>query len=615
MMRVCHCALEEFSRPRLLFVCAAFLLLSLSLIQSLFMLTRYREEILSGSHSREADAVRATVRSSGEVILASGLTLAITFASLVAFPMNFLASIGIGASTTILTCLLVNLTFTPAMLLTFPRFFSDFSMPSLCLCVLPRACTRDVPDHPFGAQGLDEAFMPMATSVTVAVSQTRTINAGPATAKDSSRTDNGGLGQELLYDEDGDNDDDLVAAVRNGGGNERGGAGGSKFTRMRFDSDPAASSYVPPPAISSSSVGRSNIRSTLGVVGDDGVEQDGLSSSAAARLHGVAAFSTSPRLAAQRREQSLSLWFKSAVLSTTTPISVLLILIMLGAAVPFVLACLRMRHTIDQSQLLPRNSPALEVLQEVQQSFAPGIISAYHVLVTADNSLLPSSHTNGSAPLPLPPLPLFTPEYFAFTSQLVESILQQELVANNSLTSLVYALGVWTRTASEAEALLLAPCPGDEAGCVYKYFYASVANSASPLLANCSQISLVTSFPPLTDAAQPFVKALRQTLHSFQDLSDAQYGGAFKVYLTGGATSAIDAVQRVYGLFPLIIVATVGVVLVGVGLQFRSVVVPLRLVLTLALPLAYTYGLAVMIFQEHKAYCISSEIAGTNGQQ
>ena len=59
------------------------LTVAMSIDYSLFMLTRYREEILNGKHQREIEAVAATVTHSGEVLLASGLTLAITFASLI----------------------------------------------------------------------------------------------------------------------------------------------------------------------------------------------------------------------------------------------------------------------------------------------------------------------------------------------------------------------------------------------------------------------------------------------------------------------------------------------------------------------------------------------------
>lgn len=59
------------------------LTVAMSIDYNLFMLTRYREEILSGIHSKEIDAIGATVTHSGEVIIASGLTLAITFASLI----------------------------------------------------------------------------------------------------------------------------------------------------------------------------------------------------------------------------------------------------------------------------------------------------------------------------------------------------------------------------------------------------------------------------------------------------------------------------------------------------------------------------------------------------
>ena len=589
----------------------ASLTVAMSIDYNLFLLTRYREEILSGMHSKEVDAIRATVRSSGEVILASGFTLAITFISLAAFPMNFLASIGIGACTTILVCVFVNLTFTPAMLCIFPRFFSNFTLLRCVRTILPRAYTRDCPELPFGSEGLDAAFLPTPLA----------LNSGSSVMGRSQ------MQKELLYDDDSPTESEQVSPTV---------VSSVRYNRLRdpfeIDREKRDAQLAPIPATS--------MRNLVGVVDDDGTDA---AEQARARAR---ARVTTPRVARMQEDQRSSFWYKSAgqktrataaapaylsaccvvahtlilavdsclflcaVFSTTTPVSILLILIVLGASVPFFMACLQLEHTIDQNQLLPKSSDAYQVLQQVQNDFSPGIISPYHVLVTADNSLLPGFN----ASLPPPLMPLLTPQYFDFVSSIVESILAQRLVTNNSLISVVYAFNRWTRTVAEAESLALGGCPGVEASCVYLYQLNEVLNDG--LKSNCSQISLETPFPPLSDKAEPFVKSIRDILAVAQALSNERYGGAFQVYLTGGATSAIDAVNRIFELFPIVIAVTIGIVLVLVSLMFRSLIVPLRLVVTLAIPLAFTYGLAVMIFQQHKvdANWISSQIRDNNGQ-
>lgn len=255
----------------------ASLTVAMSIDYNLFLLTRYREEILSGMHTRETEAIRATVRSSGEVILASGLTLAITFISLAAFPMNFLASIGIGACTTILVCVIVNLTFTPAMLCIFPRFFSNFTLLSCVRTILPRSYTRDCPELPFGSEGLDAAFLPTPLA----------LNSGSSVQGRSQ------MKKELLYDDDSPMAEEqpsptVVSSVR--------------YNRLRdpfeVDKERRDAYLAPIPATS--------LRNFVGVVDDDGTDA---SEQARARAR---ARVTTPRVARMREEQSGSFWYKSA---------------------------------------------------------------------------------------------------------------------------------------------------------------------------------------------------------------------------------------------------------------------------------------------------------------
>lgn len=87
---------------------------------TLFMLTRFKEEISRG-RSKE-DAVFASLSAAGHVVLVSGVTLFVTFALLIAFPQNFLQSVGWSCGAVVIAALITNLTVTPALLLTFDVF-------------------------------------------------------------------------------------------------------------------------------------------------------------------------------------------------------------------------------------------------------------------------------------------------------------------------------------------------------------------------------------------------------------------------------------------------------------------------------------------------------------
>ena len=105
---------------------------------SLFLLSRFREEIVVNRRSKE-EAVFICLVGSGHVIMLSGTTLLLTFLLLIAFPQNFLQSVGYGCSTVIFTAVLSNISVGPCLLLSFDTL-SNFDMcpdfTSCCGCFL-----------------------------------------------------------------------------------------------------------------------------------------------------------------------------------------------------------------------------------------------------------------------------------------------------------------------------------------------------------------------------------------------------------------------------------------------------------------------------------------------
>jgi uncharacterized membrane protein YdfJ with MMPL/SSD domain len=88
--------------------------LGLAIDYSLFMVSRFREE-LAGGAAREA-ALAATMRSAGRTIAFSGVTVAAALAALLVFRQRFLYSMGVGGSLCALIAAGVSLTLLPALL-------------------------------------------------------------------------------------------------------------------------------------------------------------------------------------------------------------------------------------------------------------------------------------------------------------------------------------------------------------------------------------------------------------------------------------------------------------------------------------------------------------------
>jgi len=88
--------------------------LGLAIDYSLFMVSRFREELARGSERSEA--LRATVRTAGRTVLFSAVTVAAALAALIVFPQRFLFSMGIGGALVALSAAAVSLTLLPALL-------------------------------------------------------------------------------------------------------------------------------------------------------------------------------------------------------------------------------------------------------------------------------------------------------------------------------------------------------------------------------------------------------------------------------------------------------------------------------------------------------------------
>ena len=88
--------------------------LGLAIDYSLFVLSRYREEMQRGGSGR--DALVRTLRTAGRTVVFSSLTVAVAMLSLLVFPARFLYSMGIAGAITAVVAGTVALTALPALL-------------------------------------------------------------------------------------------------------------------------------------------------------------------------------------------------------------------------------------------------------------------------------------------------------------------------------------------------------------------------------------------------------------------------------------------------------------------------------------------------------------------
>jgi RND superfamily putative drug exporter len=88
--------------------------LGMAIDYSLFVVSRFREELAAGHDTRSA--VARTMATAGRTVAVSGATIALALSSLLIFPQVFLRSMGIGGMAAVLVAVLGSLTVLPALL-------------------------------------------------------------------------------------------------------------------------------------------------------------------------------------------------------------------------------------------------------------------------------------------------------------------------------------------------------------------------------------------------------------------------------------------------------------------------------------------------------------------
>lgn len=110
--------------------------------------------------------------------------------------------------------------------------------------------------------------------------------------------------------------------------------------------------------------------------------------------------------------------------------------------------------------------------------------------------------------------------------------------------------------------------------------------------ATASYVSLAPAFDPFGEEGSAAIARLRAGLRA----ALAESGTNDTVALVGGAIAMGDSVQLVYAYFPMMVGVTLTVVFALLGLAFRSVVVPLRAVLTISVSLLLSMGAAWLVY-------------------
>jgi hypothetical protein len=194
---------------------------------------------------------------------------------------------------------------------------------------------------------------------------------------------------------------------------------------------------------------------------------------------------------------------------------------------------------------------------------------------------------------------VLTSSYFQTEQTVVNYLLteQSSYVNSKGITCLSYFQGQYVSLAQALDYMNPTTSSGSTSqGLSYRLFASSLLNAEK----SSTLMKMELTIPPNSQAAVPYIRSMRTALSSWST-SPPVSGFPVEMHLFGGYTTNYDVQSALYDLVPMMISVTVIVVLVIIGASFGSVLLSLRLALTIFCTLCWTYGLMVLVYQPGKS--------------
>eukprot|EP00403_Amphidinium_massartii_P001835 CAMPEP_0178384576 /NCGR_PEP_ID=MMETSP0689_2-20121128/7585_1 /TAXON_ID=160604 /ORGANISM="Amphidinium massartii, Strain CS-259" /LENGTH=797 /DNA_ID=CAMNT_0020004825 /DNA_START=116 /DNA_END=2509 /DNA_ORIENTATION=+ len=268
-------------------------------------------------------------------------------------------------------------------------------------------------------------------------------------------------------------------------------------------------------------------------------------------------------------QASSNCWRWLAKVTTNPYCGAIIILVVAVATGAIGYPALRMSTADNLLMSTPRGTGAYHVYELLIQKFGAGGITPYRVLMEAKD---------GSSILQ---------EKLWADSQLVLQEMQDKLpnMQGSQIQGMSYAQGTLVPWAAVEVCL---QNPGAPLCNIITFAIDSFCNKART--AGYAQVTL--AFDPLGVDGPDWLDDARSLL------KDLEVRTGLKLVLSGIPADSLDTIASVYKIFPYMVAATLGVALLLLGIAFRSIVIPIRSVVSICLTLVWVYGTSTRVYQD-----------------
>ena len=267
-------------------------------------------------------------------------------------------------------------------------------------------------------------------------------------------------------------------------------------------------------------------------------------------------------------KQFKSIWFKIGKFSTK--FAPFVILVILAAAIPISIQVFKFDRSIDLMQILPRGSDSRNAYEALAEDFSPGQVLPFYLVIK-------SNEANG----------ILNDDFYETSILLLETLINETEADTDSFTSVIIAGGYWIGY-NLARTFLNSSYPTYHTpfGETYRIIFDRYSNFDNSTVL----VEISTPFDPWGDKAENWVKETRIVLEDFQSED-------YEIHLAQGSATMVDAIDNVYDLFPMLMIITLIVVYIIIAIMFKSVFIPLRLIITVGITLSWIYGLTIVVFK------------------
>ncbi|MCG3258345.1 MAG: MMPL family transporter [Candidatus Heimdallarchaeota archaeon] len=303
------------------------------------------------------------------------------------------------------------------------------------------------------------------------------------------------------------------------------------------------------------------------------------------KVNGDKKIQTEPKTKDEKRKlafekQNKSTWTKITKFSQKR--ALLIILLIVAAAIPILLQVANIELSLDLKLALPRNTEVWDSYNVLEQSFPAGQLDRHYIVIQTGT-------TNG----------IVNSEFYVNIQNLILNLTSRTIITGESFTSICWASN-FSIPWMVALYYLNNPLSDD-----FAKLYTQIWSEYTTADNSTTLIDIVTPFDPYGAEEEVWVDSTRAILEEFETST------GYTLSLAGRPVLQVDAMKTVFRLFPAMVVTIVIVVYIFIAIMFKSVFIPLRLILTIGLTMGWIFGFAVLIFEKNIFDWVAPGILGS----